>query len=147
MKKIVFLALLSVVFGAWNRAQAQDCDELLAPYFHLNHIDPQDYPPEKAEWRCTFAKTAFYFTNSLPENAVVLNLNNVVNLLTGEKLSSDFVVDLEHLSYYGYNFSQLQNQNDKKTIYFRIQNNKHKYLALRSIIEMAAMTEALQRPK
>lgn len=141
MKKIVFFALLCAIFGSWGQLQAQNCDILLRPYFLRNNIDPNEYPEGKAEWRCLYAQSAFYLTNDIPENAPVYDISEVFDYLTGKYLDKNFVVDLQGLSYYGYNFIDFQQKNDKKTVYFRLRSGQTKYLALRSIIEMSSLAE------
>lgn len=131
---------MSVVMGSWSQVQAQNCDELLEPFFQLNNIDTSIYPAGKAEWRCCFARSAFYYTNSIPDNAPVYNITEVTNKLTGKNIERNFVVNIDHMSYYAYNFDHFQAINDKKTVYFRLANGKHKYLAVRSIIDMYEST-------
>ena len=45
------------------------------------------------------------------------------------------------MSYYAYNFLDFQQKNDKRTVYFRLNNNNFKYLAVRSMIEMYDRTD------
>lgn len=144
MRKVILLALMCTAIGSWGHVQAQNCDKLLAPYFERNNRTPEEYPIEKANQICRFARAAFYFTDKLPENAVVFNITDVTNYLTGKKISRDYVVDLEEMSYYAYNFDYFQNTNDKRTIYFRLTNGKYRYLALRSYIDQGVYADSLE---
>ncbi|MDY6288218.1 MAG: hypothetical protein SPM02_02085 [Bacteroidales bacterium] len=145
MKKVLFLALMCAIIGSWGNVQAQNCDKLLQPYYERNNYNPEDYPIEKADWRCRFARAAFYFTNSLPKNAIVYNITDVTNYLTGKKIGRDYVVDLDEMSYYAYNFDYFQYTNDKKTVYFRLNNGDYRYLVLRSYIDQMTYADILEK--
>lgn len=79
--------------------------------------------------------------DKIPENAIVYNFTELTNLVTKQHPSADFVVDLDHLSYWEYDFQDFQFKHYDYTIYFRLQNGPRKYLAVRTRIEMADRTD------
>ena len=115
MKKIVLFAMACMAMGLWGSLKAQDCNEIVRPYFLINQIDSNEYPEGKLEWRCHYSRNAFYMV--------------------------DKVVDLDHLSYWEYDFQDFQFKHYDYTIYFRLQNGPRKYLAVRTRIEMADRTD------
>lgn len=147
MKKIILMAVAFLATGLWGNLSAQDCNEIVRPYFLLNNVDSTEYPEGKLEWRCNYSKNAFYLVDQVPENAIVHDFTELTNMLTKQHPSSDYVVDLNHLSYYMFDFVQFQYQHYDYTIYFRLKNGPKKYLALRNITEMTERTERPQNYK
>lgn len=147
MKKIVLLAVACTMFIGWSSSiQAQSCEDILRPFYMLNNIDPNEYPEGKADWRCQFARTAFYMCDKIPEGAPVYDISEVTDLIARRHLDGNFKVNLEEMSYYAYNFLDFQQKNDKRTVYFRLNdNNNYKYLAVRSMIEMYDRTDHPER--
>ena len=141
MKKIVLFAMACMAMGLWGSLKAQDCNEIVRPYFLINQIDSNEYPEGKFEWRCHYSRNAFYMVDKIPENAIVYNFTELTNLVTKQHPSADFVVDLNHLSYWEYDFQDFQCKHYDYTIYFRLQNGPRKYLAVRTRIEMADRTD------
>lgn len=127
---------------AFAGANAQNCEAIMLPYFGGDADRMAEYPAEKLDWRCRYARNAFYESDTVPLFAYVYSIAEVQNLTTGEKLTEDFVVDLSTLSYYAYNFNQLQLQykSPKVTICFRTPASAHPYLVLRSITDMFTLT-------
>ena len=144
MKKIVLLAAL--MLGAWS-LNAQSCETIMLPYFGGDADAMAAYPQEKLEWRCAFARAAFYESDTLPTGAVVYPITDVVSKADGKNLTQDFRVDLETLSFYAYNFKQFQLGFPKGnvTICFTTPGSEHQYLVLRSIDEMYAYAESNSR--
>ena len=135
MKRIIFIvALLLAAAGL----KAQDCETIMLPFFNGDRARMAEYPAPKLEWHCVFASYAFYVTDELPNGAVVLPIESVKDVWTGEALPSDFQVDLTKLSFYAYNFEQLQLKymDANLQLYFYTPASEHKYLVLRSIYEM-----------
>lgn len=143
MKKLViFVALLLAAFGA----KAQDCEAIMLPYFKGNMdrlMDYRDLAPEKYMYRCIFAQTAFYESDTIPAGAEVMDISNVVEYATGKKLSSNIVIDLNTFSFYAYNFAEIQVRHNSVTerTCFATPRSKHPYLVLRSANEMRDAAE------
>lgn len=140
MKKLfVFAALFLAAFGT----KAQDCEAIMLPYFYGNVEQMEQYhdaAPEKFMFRCVYAQAAFYESDTIPAGMEVFSITEVLNKTTGAALTSDFVVDLNTLSYYAYNFGAFQVRNN--SIYegacFKTPGSRHPYLVLRSMSEMQA---------
>ena len=73
------------------------------------------------------------------------NITDVTNYQTGKKIGRDYVVDLDEMSYYAYNFDYFQYTNDKKTVYFRLNNGDYRYLVLRSYIDQMTYADILEK--
>ena len=143
MKRIVFLVAL--MMGAIS-LKAQSCETIMLPYFNGDVMAMNDYPDEKFEWRCAFARAAFYVSDEIPAGAEVYQITSVVSKEDGVSLPQDYQVDLTTLSYYAYNFKELQLQYPKGnvTICFSTPASEHPYLVLRSLDEMYAIAENKQ---
>lgn len=140
MKKIVFIAAL--MLGALG-AKAQDCETIMLPYFGGNADAMYSYPQEKLEWRCAFARAAFYVSDTVPAGAKMHSITEVVAKEDGKNLTADFRVDLTTLSYYAYGFKDIQVRYPKGnvTICFPTPSSEHPYLVLRSIDDMYAIAD------
>lgn len=135
MKRVILVALMAM---AATGLKAQDCETLLLPYFQNDRAVFEQYRqqvPDKLAWRCAYARSAFYESDTIPAGAERLNITEVVNLETNVPLSADFVVNLSTLSYWAYNFQILQYKfpTGATTIYFATPASKHPYLVLRSL--------------
>lgn len=146
MKRIVFLVAL--MMGALSM-KAQSCETIMLPYFNGDVNAMNEYPDEKFEWRCEFARAAFYVSDAIPAGAEVYSITSVVSKVDGVSLPENFQVDLTTLSYYAYNFKELQVQypNGNVTICFTTPASEHPYLVLRSIDEMYATAESIVNNK
>ncbi len=138
MKKMVIIAALFMVAAG---VRAQDCEALMLPYFGNDRVSMENYQtaaPYKYEWRCAYAKAAFYEADEVPAGADVFQISEVKDKFTGNTLSANYVVDLNTLSYYGYTFYDFQLRYPKgdKTLCFATPGSVHPYLVLRSIEEM-----------
>lgn len=141
MKKIVLIAaLMASVIGL----KAQNCEQLMLPYFNGDANAMAGYPQEKFEWRCAFARAAFYESDTVPAGAEVYPITEVQSYADGTNLTADFVVDLSTLSFYAYTFKEIQLRYSKcnVTIAFSTPASEHRYLILRSINDMFAMAES-----
>ena len=147
MKKILIFAMTCMAMGLLGNLNAQDCREMLSAYFSANNIDPDKYPVEKMEIRCRFSHNAFYLTDKVPDNATVNDITELSHVVTGEHPSTDFVVDLNRLSYFDYDFLQFQFKDYERTIYFRLHNGPKKFLALRAYSEIYDRSEYPERYK
>ncbi len=138
MKKIALIAaMLFMVLSA----KAQDCDALVLPYFGNDVARMEHYKsvaPHKFEMRCAIARAAFYESDTVPAGADVFQITEVKHALTGNALTSDYVVDLGTLSYYAYNFREFQYRypHGDKTLCFATPHSTHPYLVLRSTDDM-----------
>lgn len=146
MKKIVLLVTL--LMGTVGM-KAQNCETIMLPYFNGDVNAMNEYPDEKFEWRCEFARAAFYVSDAIPAGAEVYSITSVVSKEDGLSLPQDYQVDLTTLSYYAYNFKELQVQYPKGnvTICFSTPASEHPYLVLRSIDEMYNMAESITNNK
>ena len=138
MKKI---AMLIAIFIMAIGAQAQDCDALVLPYFSNDVARMEHYKsvaPHKFEMRCAIARAAFYESDTVPAGADVFQISEVKHAMTGNALTSDYVVDLSTLSYYAYNFREFQYRypHGDKTLCFATPHSTHPYLVLRSSDDM-----------
>lgn len=137
-RAFVIVALLIAAAGL----KAQDCETIMLPFFNGDRDRMAEYPAPKLEWRCQFARTAFYVADEVPEGAEVRPIEDVKDVWTGVPLTRDFRVDLSELSFYAYNFEllQLQYKSTRVTLCFETPASEHRYLVLRSIYEMNKMT-------
>jgi len=131
--------MLTAIAGA----KAQNCDAIMLPYFGGDSDEMASYPAEKLQWRCQYARNAFYVSDVVPEDAIVKSIADVVDRSTGNHLDKNFVVDLNTLSYYGYNFEDMQHQtlDVHAVICFETPGSEHPYLVLRSLDETYRRTE------
>ena len=132
MKRIVIVAIMMIAAAG---VKAQNCDIIMLPFFNGNRIAMDNYPQEKFDYRCRYARVAFYEADAVPEGAVLRSITDVQDKATGEYLTADFVVDLDVLSYYAYNFNELQVSYPSCDVIlcFATPSSAHPYLVLRSI--------------
>lgn len=126
-------------------AKAQSCETIMLPYFGGDVDAMNSYPQEKFEWRCNYARAAFYESDTVPAGAVMYSITEVERKADGKNLPSSFTVDLTTLSYYAYNFRDIQSRYLKGnvTICFSTPSSGHPYLVLRSIDDMYAIAEGI----
>jgi len=142
MKKIVLSVIAILLFGAMANAQTQrNCEAILRDYFAVSGHDPETYPEGKAEWRCLFSSNAFYLTDEITNDGVVFLFSELTNRITGEHPAANTPVDLNTFSYYTYNFLDFQAQYYHSTIFFQLEGNTHRYLAVRCWDETFDRTE------
>lgn len=132
-KVLLFFAFLFCASAAVN---AQDCDRILLSFFGGDVQKLQDYPAYKKAYRCAESYLSFYTADQAPEGVLVLDISAVKNVVTGEALTNDFVVDLESLSIYDYNFRELRYNNDNYALCFRTPASDKPFLVLRSYAEV-----------
>lgn len=141
MKKIIVIAaLFMAAFGVY----AQDCEAIMLPYFKGNVEKMNNYrnlAPEKFEYRCAYSCAAFIESDTIPAGLAVYNISEVRSISTGESLPENFVVDLNTLSYYAYNFGAFQGRNNsvEEMVCFRTPGSAHPYLVLRSVHDMGVI--------
>lgn len=135
MKRLFLLGMFVVTA---SMASAQNCEALLLPYFGNAERMAQfaQAHPEKFDAHCCRARAAFYESDVVPAGAELHSITEVRDKVTGEALSADFIVDLNTLSYYAYNFYegfQAQHYYGNVTFCFSTPASAHPYLVLRSI--------------
>lgn len=140
MKRILIAAVFLTVALAMR---AQDCRELLLPYFGGNETIMDEYPAEKLAFFCRYARCAFYVSDSIPtadndEIVELRSLNEVKDKATGQTLEASSVTDMASLSYYAYTFRDLQLSYPRGNVVlcFPTPAAGHKYLVLRSLYDM-----------
>ena len=123
--------------------KAQNCDAIVLPYFNGDKVKMADYPADKLDYRCQYSRNAFYVSDTVPDEAEVRSLTELQNKMTGERLTENFVVDLETLSYYAYTFLNLQQQywRGNVVLCFPTPKSEHPYLVLRSLEEIGRLTD------
>ena len=143
MKRLILVAAAIMAIGV-SGLRAQDCNAIMLPFFNGDAERLAAYPAEKLEWRCQYARNAFYWSDTVPEGAVVKSITEVVNRQTGIRMTADVQINLNTLSYYAYNFNDIQLIYPKPnvTICFSTPGSEHPYLVLRSIDETYYRTES-----
>lgn len=120
---------------------AQDCQAILLPYFGSAER-MQACPAEKQQYHCIWARAAFYESDTLPAGAELHSITEVKHKTTGVALPASYVVDLNTLSYYAYNFYdgfQAMYYRNDRTFCFSTPASTHPYLVLRPIDEVNAI--------
>lgn len=139
MRKIVFTVLVVFALGWTNLSQAQDCSAIVRPMCILRGIDTNTYPIEKLDYFCRISQHAFFITKEVPSDAVVHNISELTNTITGEKVPQSFVADLNTISFWGYNFEKFRPKDYRQPIYFRMGRGSNvQYLAVRTYKEAMA---------
>ena len=138
MKRVIVTLLLLM---AGLGLKAQNCTALILPYFGNDQSKLAMCPADKQEYYCTIARAACYESDTIPTGAEVFNIEEVTANSGSEPLTRNMVVDLNTLSYYGYNFVnyQLRYRNSNLTVCFATPSSTHPYLVLRSYGEMMDM--------
>lgn len=136
------LAVMTLAIGV-SGLKAQDCRAIVLPMFNGDEARLDSYPVEKLEWRCKYARNALYVSDTVPAGAVVMSITEVRNRQTGEYMTNETSIDLTTISYYAYNFNEMQLQYPKcnVTICYSTPGAEHPYLVLRSIDETYFRTE------
>lgn len=134
MKRYFLVGML--LFAALGSLKAQDCEALVLPYFNNDRGAMSQCPADKIQYYCFVAKAAFYESDTVPAGAEMHNISEVKDIKGSNHLSQNFVVDMNTLSYFAYNFEQFQLRDIHKTICFYTPSSKHPYLVLRSYYEM-----------
>lgn len=133
MKKIIAVAAMLMVFGG---LKAQDCDAIMLPFFKGDMQRMEEYKavaPEKFEYRCMISQSMMDVSDTIPQGALTFNINELTDILTGEKLPADFVVDINTISYYQYNFREFLAQlpsHREGMVCFSAPASEHPYLII-----------------
>ena len=99
MKRIVIIAALLL---GYTGLKAQDCEAIMLPYFNGDMQRLTTYrnmAPEKYKYRCVFAQSAFYESDTIPAGVEVMDISVVKNLTTGTNLSRNISIDLSTFSF------------------------------------------------
>lgn len=139
MKRIVLLVLLAA--GTLG-LRAQNCEAIVLPMFGGDRAKMARCPAEKIDYHCRYSRNAFYVSDTVPEWAEMHALTELKDNATGKSLTEDYVVDLGTLSYYAYNFVDMQcsYRETDVVICFPTPKSEHPYLVLRSLDEIYFLT-------
>lgn|SRR5574344_289812 len=140
MKKILITAMFALLLGTASQMKAQDCNALVLPHVAYNQDMLNEMPAAKIAWYCSFSRNSFFFTNEVPAGAAVYNISDVVDVRTHAHLPANYVVDVNVMSYYAYNFNDFQSLHFNQKVYFRIGNSDYHYLGLYSYTETMTRT-------
>lgn len=136
MKKIVLTLLVVLAFGWTSQAQERNCRAVLYPLYILEGVDSTYLPEDKAEDYCDFSRCAFFITNEVPSDAIVHNITELTDRITGKKVPDGFVADLNTISYWGYDYDTFRPRRYEQPIYFRMGSGKNvQYLGVRGYRE------------
>lgn len=131
MKKILIIAAVTLL-GALQ-LNAQNCNEICLPYFG-NDTSVMNYcPAPKLAEICAQSRAFFFEADQAPEGALVFDISQLTHKITGQHPDINMVIDLDHLSYYAYDFKTFQFQDFYRTVYFRTPGSTHQYLGVRDI--------------
>lgn len=148
MKKIlIFFAtalMMMVAFDVEAQSAGADneeyllckhCQQVAMDRYRMNELG--NMPPYKVAYWCSFSKETFFEADEVPEGASVYDLTEVVGYRNNEHFPADYVVNLDSMNYFGYNFDEFQKIqiNWDKTIYFRTPASQHPYLGVKSYSE------------
>lgn len=159
MKRLLFpLSTFLLALVGQLRAQEIDFDNYDWLCSHCQQIAIDHYggrstigelmlPPYKVAYWCQSSHASFFVTDELPEGAFVYDIHEVKSLKTNAYLPTNYVVNLDSLNLYAYNFGQFEQLHFGKRIYFRTPGSKHAYLVLRGWREVNALlnNDALKR--
>ncbi len=139
MKKAIFIGLfiMTTLFGS---AYAQDCEYIVAGKYHYNMELVQQLPRAKVDYHCRFSRNNLFVTNEVPRGAKVYSITELKNQYTGDYLPSSFVVNLDSISYYAYDFAKFQDFRYNESVYFSTPGSQYHYLGLRAYRVACDMT-------
>lgn len=145
-KKLYSLvAVFVMAVAALSPCTAQNCDSLVRPKFASSPGIYEQLPPQKIQHYCLFAYNAFYWSDTLPQNAVVYDITDVSNKTTGQHIAQSKIINLNTFSYYAYNFDEFQYRNYYQFICFRVgAGNRARYLVLRDYNTIMKITLQLE---
>ena len=121
-------------------AQQDNCREIVLPMYGYDEARLENCPDHKIQYDCAFSRNGFYESDTIPANAAVHDINEVVSKSTGEHLAQDIVINLGKLSYYAYNFHDFRYQHYEVPVCFRTPSSTHPYLIMRTYIETFRLT-------
>ncbi len=128
----LFVALFVMATAVCGTTVAQNCDSLVQPKFATTPQVFDQLPQHKVQFYCNFAFNAFFWSDTLPQNAVVYEISEVSHKISGQNLSQNTVIERNTFSYYAYNFDDFQYRHYYQYICFKVGNgNPAKYLVLR----------------
>lgn len=140
MKKILLMMpLMLLALCAGSKAQAQetiqvDCDEAVVARYGFNREILDVLDASKYYAVCSYSDLSFFFTNELPDNAVVLDITLLYDYRNECQVNASYSDESELLSYFRYNYKELQfrygYQND---LFFTLHGSTHAYLGVRNM--------------
>ena len=141
MKRTIPILIVMMTVAVTVSAQTRDCRQIVLPHVGYNQAQLDNMPAEKIEWYCRYSANSFFVTDTLPAGAPVYDISALVSVHTGSNLTNEFVVNLETLSYYAYNFWDFQVPNGDQTIFFRTPASRHAYLGVYSVQQTFIRTD------
>ena len=139
------VAVFAMAVVASSPCVAQNCDSLVRPKFASVPQVYDQQPAQKIQHYCNFAYNAFYWSDTLPQNAVVYDIADVSNKVSGQHISQNKIINLNTFSYYAYNFDEFQYRNYYQFICFRVgAGNPARYLVLRDYNTIMNITLQLE---
>ena len=143
MKNIIacfaVFSMLALAFSL-SAQSPMSCRDVVLPMVGGNEARVDSYPLEKLEWHCMFSRNSMYVANTMPADAFVYNISEVRDLATGKALPADYVVNLDSMSFYAFNFNEFRHRHYHSHIYFRTPSSPHAYLVLRTYDEALRLT-------
>ena len=129
-----FVAVFVASVVGLSPCRAQNCDSLVRPKYVTAPQVLDQLPQHKIQFYCNFAYNAFFWSDTLPQDAVVYNITDVSHKITGQHITQNTIIDRNTFSYYAYDFDEFQYRHYYQFIYFHVgDGNVAKYLVLRDI--------------
>lgn len=139
MKKVILIGIFAMAMVA-GKLQAQDCEYIVGARYGFNKAVLEQMPLAKLDWYCRFSQNTFFEADAVPEGARVYSITEVQNVRTGAYLTNDFVVNMDSLSIYEYNFRKFHTSSEGEPIYYSTPHSSKPYLGVRSYEEAMVMT-------
>lgn len=136
MKKTLILGLMLLVGAAGLKAQ--DCEYIVSFKYGAERV--KLLTPAKLDYQCRFSRNNFFVTDQIPKGAEVHSISEVKEQVSGISLPSNYVVNLDSLSYFRYDFVRFQDHRGNKVVYFETRSSAYRYLALRPLGLVMEMT-------
>lgn len=144
MKRVILIGIFAMTLLA-GKLQAQNCEYIVGAKYGYNMKTIAEMPKEKLYWCCRFSTNKLFEADTVPRGARVYNISEVKNIMTQETLPDDFVVNMDSLSCYAYDFDYFHPTTDGEPVYFRTPNSAKPFLGVRSFEAARAMTEEQER--
>lgn len=139
MKRVILIGIFAMTLLA-GKLQAQDCNYIVGAKYGFNEAILEQMPLAKLDWYCRFSQNTFFEADSLPAGARVYSITEVRHVRTGAFLTNDFVVNMDSLSCYEYDFRRFHTTADGAPIYYSTPHSAKPYLGVRSYEEAMALT-------
>lgn len=127
MKRLMKIGAMALMVMAMSSTlKAQDCEYIVSFKYgkSMNKVSPA-----KIDYWCRVNSNTLFVTNDVPTGATVFSISELREYRTGMHLPTDFVVNLDSLSLFRYDFSNFQDLN--KTVYFLTEGSEYRYLGVK----------------